>query len=117
MDKITNKYSQKEIQDETNQAIHRGYESANEKWKEYALLMLNVLAKSRTTFTVDDLRAEVDKKGYITHDKRAMGGIIRTGLARGWFSKTGQIIPSKTGHGIPMQVWQSKIYAFAQNND
>jgi hypothetical protein len=99
-----------EIKEVTDEAIARGITNANELWKEKAIECLERVARERKFLTIDNVRDLVDKYNVHTHDKRAWGGIMKKGKSLGLIEPTGMEQPNKTGHGIPMQVWKSKIY-------
>lgn len=99
----------KEIQDVTNKSIEQSIENAHNEWRNYAIGCLKAVCEAEVTFTVEDVRSLVKLGGLKTHDNRAMGGIMKTGLARGWFVPTGMSIPSKVGHKSPIQIWQSLL--------
>lgn len=102
--------SYQQIVAETEAAVEQGLDNANVEWRTKALEELHNIATRMQTFTVNDFRERVDQSGLVTHDKRAMGGVMRTGVKLGWIEKTGQSIPSRVGHLAPLQIWRSKVY-------
>lgn len=98
------------IRELTERSIRKGYDNAKAEWREMALEVLYRTCCQRQTFTVNDFRKEVDALPVKTHDKRAMGGVVKVGVMLGWIEKTGDSIPSKVGHLVPIQIWKSKIY-------
>lgn len=100
----------KEMRGQTEDAISRGINSAHEEWREMAIECLRIVASKNPTFTVNQVRELVDMSPLKTHDNRAMGGVIRAGLANKWIEKTGDSIPSVVGHKVHIQIWRSKIY-------
>ena len=105
------KYPKETLDQVTGVAINKSIVGADPEWRNQALKCLEAVAQRTAEFTVDSVRAEVVATGLITHDNRAMGGIIKTGVATGWIEPTGRTIPSLVGHKTPMQIWKSKIYA------
>lgn len=99
-----------EIHAVTNEAIDRGIDHAEQRWRNMADEALFFIAKNNHTFTVNDVRAITERSPIKTHDKRAMGGVIRRGMKNGWIKKTGEEIPSKQGHGVAIQIWESVIF-------
>lgn len=93
-----------------DEAVDRGYKNANNLWKEKALECVEVVAKSKKTFTIDDVRDLMNQFPYETHDKRAWGGVIKKANKLNFIEPTGITMPNRTGHGTPMQIWRSKIY-------
>ena len=100
----------KEIIDITNKAIDVSITNAHEDWRNYAIECLKTICLAKETFTVAEVRDLVKLGSVKTHDNRAMGGIMRTGLSNGWITPTGMSIPSKIGHKSPIQIWRSKIH-------
>lgn len=98
------------IVSETNKAIERGYDRAKAEWRTMALQCVYDICLSMPTFTVNDFRAKVRESPIKTHDNRAMGGIMSTARKMGWIDRTGDEIPSRVGHMIPIQIWKSLIY-------
>jgi hypothetical protein len=95
------------IEQETRDAIERGYDHAKVEWRQMALECLYEVCLTMKTFTVNDFRDKVDASPIKTHDKRAMGGVINTARRLGWIEPTGDTIPSRVGHKTPMQIWRS----------
>lgn len=98
-----------EMLQRTDEGINNSFINAHDKWRFCALECLKEVALSKERFTVDDVRSLVSMSGLHTHDNRAMGGVIKTGVKNGWIIATGQTVPSVVGHKIPMQIWKSLI--------
>ena len=94
----------------TEEGIEKGLENAHETWRGMALEALHKVCLSYDVFTVNDVRAVVEKSPLKTHDNRAMGGIMKTGEKEGWLAPTGETIPSVVGHKTRIQIWKSLIY-------
>lgn len=106
----------KEILDEvTDIAINKSIVGADPEWRDKALKCLEEVCFQNQEFTVDSVRELVIASGVTTHENRAMGGIIKTGVAKGWIEATGRTIPSFIGHKIPMQVWKSNIFCLKKS--
>ena len=99
-----------EIKSVTDQAIDLGFENAHEQWKAMALKTLFQTCLKFDYFTANDFRDEILKSPIQTHDLRAMGGVMKTGVKNGWIEKTGRSIPSRVGHKVPLQIWKSNFY-------
>lgn len=99
-----------ELQRVTDEAIERGFNNASIKWRVMALENLYRFAKCTKTFTVNDFRDMVALSPIKTHDNRAMGGVIQTARKEGWIKPTGKSIPSRVGHKVHIQVWESLIF-------
>lgn len=104
------KYPKEMLDKVTGEAIDKSVVGADPEWRNVALKCLETVAENFSEFTVDEVRKHVVASGLITHDNRAMGGIIKSGVAQKWIEPTGRTIPSLVGHKIPMQIWRSKIY-------
>lgn len=98
-----------ETKELTEEAVARSFEHANDPWKLYALHCVSVVAKRMEEFTVNDVRPLVDLSPYKTQDNRAMGGVIKEAVRRGWIESTKQVQVSKVGHGSNMTIWRSRI--------
>ena len=70
------------MEEVTEKGIEQGFENAHEEWRAMALDCLHKVCLSYDTFTVNDVRALVERSPLKTHDNRAMGGIIKTGQRR-----------------------------------
>lgn len=102
MDKLYNKK-------ETEQEIQRGFDFANEEWKRKALEEVHNVCLRQKRFTADDIRMVVTDDVVQTHDRRAMGGIMKRAQNNGWCKATGIHIKSKFTHGHLHQVWESLL--------
>lgn len=101
---------EKTIEQIIDEATARGTRHANPEWTKMALDAVYQVAKRMSEFTVNNVRWITDASPIKTHDRRAMGGIMRTAEKLGWVQRTSQSIRSKTGHGSPLQVWNSRVY-------
>ena len=99
-----------EVKQVTEEAIAASYENAQNPWKEYALHCVSILAKTMQKFTVDDVRPLVAQSPFKTQDNRALGGVLKEAKRRRWIEASGETRVNKTGHGIGMPVWESRIY-------
>ena len=104
----------KSIQEVKEEGINRGLENAADDWKSYALECVIAVAKNQHHFTVNDVRPLVKHSPYQTHDNRALGGVFATAKKLGFIEASGRSVPNKTGHGIHMQIWKSKVYGRAE---
>jgi hypothetical protein len=92
-------------------AITQVSEHADGTWWAASMRAITHLAKTRATFTADDVLQLVEDQGYVTKDNRAMGGVMRHAQVRGLIQITDVFEPShnKRKHQSPTRVWQSKI--------
>jgi hypothetical protein len=94
----------------THEIIEAGLANANAAWRRIALVTIEKLCREKSEITADDLRDAMSKTAIETHDRRAVGGLMRTAKGNGWCEPTGVHVPSKYTHGHLHQVWKSKIY-------
>lgn len=94
---------------ETDEAIERGYKNADDAWKNEALSVVQDLCLSQEHFTGDDVKIIMAKSDVDTHDKRAIGGVIRKAYKLGYCEPTGIYEQSQFNHGSLHQVWKSKL--------
>lgn len=98
------------ISRETNEAIERGFDGSGLEWRKMVFACLWKICKTHHSFTVNDFRNFVDASPIKTHDKRAMGGVMKKAQTLGWIAPSGTSIRSRVGHGVRMQVWLSLLY-------
>ncbi len=79
-------------------AITQVSEHADGTWWAASMRAINHLAKTRATFTADDVLELVEAQGYRTKENRAMGGVMRHAQTKG-------IIEIAIATGIPMPYW------------
>lgn len=94
----------------TDDAIDQGYRGADISWKDMALECVRMVCLKKERFTTNDVRWLIEASPIKTHDKRAMGGVMKHAQKIGWICRTGESIMSRVGHGVPLQVWRSRIY-------
>lgn len=93
-----------------NDAIDRGEINAKTEWKSLALHAIQQLCYTRREFTADDIWKKIDGCGVTTHDRRALGGVMRKAVNEKWCRNTMRYVPSKRRHASPIPVWESLIY-------
>jgi hypothetical protein len=92
-------------------AITQVTEHADGTWWAASMRAINHLAKTRDTFTADDVLELVEAQGYRTKENRAMGGVMRHAQTKGIIEITDVFEPShnKRKHASPTRVWRSLI--------
>jgi len=101
-------------------AITQVSEHADGTWWAASMRAISHLAKTRDTFTADDVlelveaqgyRTKVEAQGYRTKENRAMGGVMRHAQTKGLIEITDVFEPShnKRKHASPTRVWRSLI--------
>ena len=98
------------VKQQADFAIKKGLDNADSIWKEKALEAIHDLCLKQLEFTADDIRFVLTEEEAETHDRRAMGGIMRTASKNGWCESTGRYEASKFTHGHLHQVWKSKLF-------
>lgn len=93
--------------------MEQAYRAADPEWKAMAFAVLNDVALRIAGFTVDDVsRSLKNHSDLITHDDRALGGVMMGGKRLGWIDQRGDYTPSvrDTRHGTHTIIWRSLIY-------
>lgn len=106
-----------QIEEEAKAAVRRGWDASKVGWRKQALTILLSTALSHEFFTVNDFRDKIKESGIVTHDNRAMGGLMVTARGWGWIRSSGDEITSKVGHKSKLQVWQSNIMQHPSNRE
>lgn len=93
-----------------DRAVAAAGQAANAEWVERARGAVTILASQRETFTTDDVWERVDGKAA-THERRAMGAVMRWAEREGLIRKAGGYVPSRRPecNGRPVAVWLSVL--------
>lgn len=102
---------------ERDAAIAQVEANANDQWKEAAFAAVQRVCRKKQTFFTDDVWKEfhasdgIEKSEFGTHDRRAMGAVIKRAEREGLCENTGQFRPSsrKSTHRSPRSLWRSKV--------
>lgn len=78
---------------------------ADKAWAREAEYRIRLLPPG-TEFLAEDIVERLAGLGYETHDKRAMGGMIRAMAKAKVIKSTGRTAPAKTSHGAHKMIWQ-----------
>jgi hypothetical protein len=106
---------------ETEDAIKRSEDHADQHWKECCLDTIEKLCKCMPTFSANNvwkafryLYPDVAETG--THSLLAVGPMLRRAALNGWCVNTGKRTRSNKTHGSLVTIWESKIllYKFQQ---
>jgi hypothetical protein len=94
----------------TEAAITQAEQNADQAWKEAALDAVQACATKHAFFTSDDVWAFIPE-GFLTHENRAFGAVIRRAIKAGWMIPTGQFQKSLrvTNHSTYRPLWKSLI--------
>jgi hypothetical protein len=100
-------------QDAANEAIERVEQHADPNWMAYARTTLSALVDIRERFTSDDVWDLLERSypEVRTHERRAMGAVMRYGIRMGWCERTGEWQESNRTvcHGRPVAVYRSLV--------
>lgn len=85
--------------------------AADPAWSAAALLAVHDCAKALPEFICDEVWKYIPA-GFDTHEKRAMGGVIKWAVRLEWIEGTGDYRQTrrKASHATPRQIWRSLIY-------
>lgn len=95
----------------TDEAILRGYDNATADFKTLALKAVHDCALTLDIFTTDNVWSNLKASGNLTHDKRALGGVMRIAVSNGWIVNTNTFQNSQRieAHKNPKKVWRSRL--------
>lgn len=98
----------------TAEGIQRAEKHADDEWFLFALAALLRTARRKKTLTADDVAETMANipDPPTTHEKRAMGAVMKRGSILGWIEPTDLFIKTRRGnqHCCPKQVWRSLTY-------
>jgi hypothetical protein len=94
-----------------DEAIARGSANADADWSKHARQAAIAVASRMAELTTDDVWAVLDGWGYRTHDRRAMGSVMRAVASEGIVTSTSTYRKSSRpeSHARPVLVWRSVI--------
>ena len=92
-------------------AIRQVDENANVSWKDAAYAVGILLARQNETLISEEIMARIPQ-GFQTHEKRAMGAVMKRLQKGGFITPTDRFVksPSPVGHGRPSRVWASQVF-------
>lgn len=90
------------------EAIDRVEAHADKDWRRLATQAFRVVLLTHDQFTTDDVWNLLDREHVHTHDRRAMGAIVREFSRSGAIVSTGDYVKSKRVecHSRPVAVWR-----------
>lgn len=97
-----------------DQAIAVADAHADPTWRAHALDVVQALALRRPEFSTDAVWHALDEEdGPETHERRALGGVMREAARAGWIEPTDRTVDSTRAiaHRGPKRVWRSLICA------
>ena len=100
-----------------NEAVERVEQHANSVWMDYAMNAVKLIASHRAEFTTDPVWAILERwrrsdEGFeTTHERRAMGAVMRNAVRAGWCVPTNRTQPSvrPVCHRRDLRIWASLI--------
>ena len=103
-----------EITRKRDEAIMRVEMNADADWKQVAFEVGKRLARERQRVLSEDI-FDALPDGVDTHEKRAMGAVMRRLNKEGILTPLDEYVmsPSLAGHGRPSRVWRSMVYGGA----
>ena len=94
------------------EAIQASLRHARENWKRAATNAIQVCALRYDFFTTDQVEAVLRESSVaMTHDARALGGLMTGAKNQGWIELTDRVRPSALpqNHRRPKRIWRSTI--------
>ena len=89
-----------------DQAIDQADDHADPDWKDHARRVLAELAATGQRFTTDELWRRLDAAGIVTHERRALGGIVRQAVNAGLIAPVGWAESTRPeAHAAPKRVY------------
>ena len=109
MDLFTFAEQQGRIRAVTEEAIARAGKHANTGWKAAATQAVLHLASGQAWFTADDVWRILGDSEAQTHERRALGAVMRECQKQGIIRATGRYMKSQRieCHSRPVMVWES----------
>lgn len=108
---VIERHQEKAAGDAKQEGIKKVARHANPEWVKRYYECLMAVAKTRHTFSADDVCAMMQTAypKVRTHDNRAAGSVFMQALRDGLCSPTPNYIPTaqKKSHGSPQRVWIS----------
>src|SRR4051812_7753714 len=90
--------------------IETGIRHANPTWHKSALAAVKKVAKKNETFTARDVLILAEDFEIQTHDKRAMGGVMREARDLGYIKSDGFVRRCDRYNRGASTLWRSLIY-------
>jgi hypothetical protein len=91
--------------------MSRSYQHADPMWKAAAARAVVAAARRQPTLTADDVMALIPPS-LTTHEKRALGGIMRGAAVAGVIERTDRTVLCTRAncHRAPITVWKSLMF-------
>lgn len=97
-----------QVEQRRDRGIELVYQRANTPWKRAAAERLQQVIKTHDTFTSDDILIDLEQRGIVTGDTRALAAILKGAAKAGQIEATDNFIPTKrpSRHRAPIRVWR-----------
>jgi hypothetical protein len=95
------------------EGMARAHRAANPVWKAFMQIGIVEIAKVKEFLTTNDLEdRRKELNGPVTHNKVAIGSLMRQAAKDGVIAKTSRMVESTeaSSHKRPKRQWQSLIY-------
>jgi hypothetical protein len=91
-----------------DEAMERADRHANQEWRRVAALAIRRVAALGVPFTADEVWAVLERTGFSTHDRRALGPLMKAAVSDGLIQPTGAFRPTRrpTNHCRPLRVYE-----------
>ena len=100
--------------EDRDEAIARAEKHANPAWATAVMEIIKEVAQTQEYFSTDDVeRLRITRQKPSTHEKRAMGPIMRNAWKAGGYctpTKTWVQSQHRECHGRPKRLWASLLY-------
>ena len=97
--------SPNQARQETEEAMKRADEHANQRWSDECAHVIWRLAKSGDPFTTDEVMTIMAASQYKTHEPRALGPVVNRALRKKVIEPTGDYVKSTRRHSSPIPVY------------
>lgn len=94
------------------EGMEAAYRGADTEWKKAAAECLQRLIKTNEFMTSEDVVLELNQRGIVTGENRAMGAIMLSFARAGLIESTGNFTTSRRPecHKSPVRIWRSKKF-------
>lgn len=89
-------------------AMDQVEEHAGEDWQDYAISIIRDIARTRDTFTSDEV---MEALKWEPHDPRALGPAMKRAQRAGIIAPTDDFKLSRRRHATPIRVWRIGVCA------
>lgn len=93
------------------EGIEASYRHSDDVWKREAAARMRFLAEHCDTFTSEDILINLERRGIVTGNNKAIAGVLQAGQRAGLITGTDNFVKSKRPqrHHAPIMVWKSLV--------